>query len=61
MALSTAARRAIAIRNSVAKRTSAKPANDNQVVTKTRHASGARTAIVAACIEAGGFEQHAAR
>lgn len=51
MALSNAARRAIAIRNNVARRA----ANDNVASTKPRRMS---TALLAACVEAGGFDQN---
>lgn len=63
MALSTAARRAIAIRNSVAKRAAVKTdatpvtaSNDNARTARVRTKS---TALLAACVDAGGFDQNA--
>jgi len=53
MALSTAARRAIAIRKSVARKAS----NDNA----PRGGRPMSAALLAACVDASGFEQHAAR
>lgn len=55
MALSTAARRAIAIRNKIAKKARAQApaaANDNQ--------RGMSKSMLAACVDAGGFDQNAA-
>ena len=54
MALSTAARRAIAIRNSIAKRAS----NDNQPK-PVRRAKAMPAGLLADCVAAGGFDQNA--
>lgn len=64
MPLSTSARRAIAIRNSIARHAQQGPvaANDNKRSSRIR--GGARimtTAELAACVEAAGFGEHAAR
>lgn len=53
--LSTAAIRAIAIRKSIAQRT-ANPANDN--APKARRSTMSK-GMLAACVEAGGFDQNA--
>lgn len=64
MPLSAAARRAIAIRNSIARRAKqgATAANDNARSSRIR--GGARmmtTAELAACVDAAGFGEHATR
>ena len=54
MAFSPAARRAIAIRNSIARKAS----NDN-VAAAPRTSRTMSAALLAACVEAGGFDQNA--
>jgi hypothetical protein len=62
MPLSNSQIRAIAIKRSVAKRAQPAAANDNQRSVRTPGAHRRMsTAMLQACLEASGFDQHAAR
>ena len=56
MALTVAARRAIAIRNSIKRR---QAANDNADRAAGKAASAMHPRLLAMCVEAGGFDQNA--